>query len=623
MLSLSTKQQEIVNHLDGAILVKAGPGSGKTRVLIERVKKLLLIKKRSKILTLTFSNLAADEIKNRLNDDPSIVDYIDNVYVGTIHSFCLDLVQTRGNLLGLENDIVLFENTTDRQAIIKDVLLDDPALLNNTNIKNTLSDHKKITEFIQYCLDKISDQKKNFISPDMCTLEDPIPQIYSGYCQKLLTQNALDFDDILFFAYRILTENQGVVRLYNSLYKYICIDEAQDLNFAQYQVIRALCGNEFKNIMMVGDEKQSIYAFNGSDSSLMTSKFVEDFKPTTTYSLNENFRSAKSIVKFANRLGHYDSTANYVYNGELKAFSFINEEEEAEYVKNRILELIKNGNPDIDKQLSYNDFAIIARNKYVFKYIEQSLIKHSIPFFYKKSGTGIENESDYMFSFDLAMRIIINNKDLIHLRKLSQLLKVPLNDNRTYSTGFEILSKILSNSIYINLLPALEILQEVPLDFTRSIKCLEKNLPDFDDGERYLVMNDIRQWRTHWVKYCSQVRKENRTLASFRNCVSLGKTQDISPDHGVELLTAHMSKGLQFEAVFIIGLTEGTFPDYRAIRARGKELEQEKNNMYVAVTRAKRLCYLTYPKQKLMPWGDRKYQEPSRYIADIIKNNND
>jgi DNA helicase-2/ATP-dependent DNA helicase PcrA len=133
--------------------------------------------------------------------------------------------------------------------------------------------------FLQYALNLISEQKKNFISPDVCKKNDPFPAIYAEYNQQLLKQNALDFDDILFFAYRILIENPGVVRLYNSLYRYICVDEAQDLNFAQYEVIKALCGSDFKNIMLVGDEKQSIYGFNGSDSTLMTKRFVADFQP--------------------------------------------------------------------------------------------------------------------------------------------------------------------------------------------------------------------------------------------------------------------------------------------------------------------------------------------------------
>jgi DNA helicase-2/ATP-dependent DNA helicase PcrA len=147
---------------------------------------------------------------------------------------------------------------------------------------------------------------------------------------------------------------------------------------------------------------------------------------------------------------------------------------------------------------------------------------------------------------------------------------------------------------------------------------LEENLCD---DERYLALKDIEQWDKHWKEYTAQVSRENRSLLSFRNYISLGKTQSVSYDKGIALLTAHMSKGLQFEVVFVIGLTEGTFPDYRAVRSGGAEMEQEKSNMYVAVTRAKRLCFLSHPEIKMMPWGDEKQQTPSRFIKDVLPSN--
>ena len=168
------------------------------------------------------------------------------------------------------------------------------------------------------------------------------------------------------------------------------------------------------------------------------------------------------------------------------------------------------------------------------------------------------------------------------------------------------------------MIPALEVLSKEVLNFSTALNCLDNILPSFDDDERYLISMDIQQWRNHWSKYCMLVPKENRTLTSFRNQISLGKTRETEDSNGIALLTAHMSKGLQFDVVFIIGLSEGTFPDYRAIKADDTQLSQEMNNMYVAVTRAKRLCYMTYPAKKRMPWGDIKLQSPSRYIKDIV-----
>lgn len=611
-MQLSQKQLQIVNHKDGALLVEAGPGSGKTRVLIERIKCLLSSSKRGKVLALTFSNLAADEMKDRLSEDRAFEEQLDRVTAGTIHSFCLDLVQSRGNLIGLNTDMVLFESEDDRKTVLKDVFL------GNQQLKDFLVRQQDKNQIMQRTLQLITEQKKRFVLPENCSINEPFPLIYSEYNRKLIDQNAMDFDDILFFAYRILTENPSVVHVYNSLYRYICIDEAQDLNFAQYQVIKALCGDSFNNVMLVGDANQSIYGFNGSDSDFMTKSFVVDFSPVI-YKLNDNYRSAKRIVEFANRLEHYDSITNYVYDGELLATKLADESAEAKFVADKIEELIKNGHPDVEGQLSVNRIAVIARNKYVFSHLEKELSDRNIPFSFKKNSTGIDNESDYMKVFGLAIRILINKKDYIHLTQLKKAVGFSGNitDNKN-ENGITVLREVLTKTDYESMIPALEVLSKEVLNFSAALNYLDNILSSFDDDERYLISMDIQQWRNHWSKYCMLVPKENRTLTSFRNQISLGKTRETEDNNGIAFLTAHMSKGLQFDVVFIIGLSEGTFPDYRAIKAGGSQLSQEMNNMYVAVTRAKRLCYMTYPARKRMPWGDIKNQSPSRYIKDII-----
>ena len=610
-VNLSEKQRQIVEFTDGALLVEAGPGSGKTRVLIERIKHLINNSKRGKVLALTFSNMAADEMKTRLSEDNSFEENVDRVTVGTIHSFCLDLVQSRGNLIGLNSDIVLFENENDRKTVLKDAFIDNPEL--NAFISN-YSDKQRI---LQRSLQLISERKKTFILPENCTDNDPFPLIYSEYNRKLIEQNAMDFDDILFFAYRILVENPRVVQMYNSLYKYICVDESQDLNFAQYQVIKALCGTSFKNLMLVGDANQSIYGFNGSSSVYMSKNFVEDFKPTR-FILNENYRSAKRIVEFANQLEHYDSVTNYVYDGELCAYCFDDEDSEAKYIVDKIEQLIRDGHPDVEGKITENSIAVIARNRYVFNKLEHELANRNLSFYFKKTISGIENESDLMKVFDLSIRILINSRDYIHLNQLMKLTGYAERGASSYSDGLSIIKNALKSTEYSIIIPALEKLNKENLNVNNSLGAIQDLLPSFSDDERYLISMDIDQWRKHWTKYCMIVPKENRSLTSFRNLISLGKTAATEAHTGISLLTAHMSKGLQYDVVFVMGLCEGVFPDYRAINEGEKQLAQEKNNMYVAVTRAKRLCYMTFPKKKMMPWGDIKYQTPSRYIKDIL-----
>lgn len=610
-VNLSEKQRQIVEFTDGALLVEAGPGSGKTRVLIERIKHLINNSKRGKVLALTFSNMAADEMKTRLSEDNSFEENVDRVTVGTIHSFCLDLVQSRGNLIGLNSDIVLFENEDDRKTVLKDAFIDNPEL--NAFISN-YSDKQRI---LQRSLQLISERKKTFILPENCTDNDPFPLIYSEYNRKLIEQNAMDFDDILFFAYRILVENPRVVQMYNSLYKYICVDESQDLNFAQYQVIKALCGTSFKNLMLVGDANQSIYGFNGSSSVYMSKNFVEDFKPTR-FILNENYRSAKRIVEFANQLEHYDSVTNYVYDGELSAYCFDDEDSEAKYIVDKIEQLIRDGHPDVEGKITESSIAVIARNRYVFNKLEHELANRNLSFYFKKTISGIENESDLMKVFDLSIRILINSRDYIHLNQLMKLTGYAERGASSYSDGLSIIKNALKSTEYSIIIPALEKLNKENLNVNNSLDAIQDLLPSFSDDERYLISMDIDQWRKHWTKYCMIVPKENRSLTSFRNLISLGKTAATEAHTGISLLTAHMSKGLQYDVVFVMGLCEGVFPDYRAINEGEKQLAQEKNNMYVAVTRAKRLCYMTFPKKKMMPWGDIKYQTPSRYIKDIL-----
>lgn len=618
-MNLSAKQKAIVDHIDGAMLVKAGPGSGKTRVLTERVKCLLTTKKRGKVLAITFSNMAAEEMRTRLENDPKVGEGMDHLSVSTIHSFCLDVIQSRGYLIGLRPDISLFENENDRVSILRSVFLDEP------EYEAIYQQEPKQNAFLSTYLSLISEQKRALILPESCNANVPFPAVYKKYNDALALQNAMDFDDILFYSYRILTENLDVAKLYNSVYRYICIDEAQDLNNAQYRVIQALCGESFRNIMMVGDENQSIYAFNGSSSKYMSELFVRDFNPTI-FTLDENFRSAKQIIKYANTLtGNNDDVSKYFYKGELTISPYANEQDEAIAVRSKIEKLMVQGHKDVEGSLNYDDFAVIARNKYVLSDIEEELRKSDIPYFYKRTQSGIACETDYMEALDLILRLIMNPRDFYHRQLLCTLVKADVqNENDCSDTAkqLEQLEQLLSQGGYGWISSVLPLLTtDGTINFDKVLKTLQNKIPsDLTDDDRYLLEKDLTEWQSHWERFKSRVARENRSLVSFRNAISLGKTQSIGAESGVALLTAHMSKGLEFEVVFIIGLNEGTFPDYRALISNGDATAQEKNNMYVAVTRAKRLCFLSYPEIKRMPWGDEKKQLPSRFIANYGTN---
>jgi DNA helicase-2/ATP-dependent DNA helicase PcrA len=222
-----------------------------------------------------------------------------------------------------------------------------------------------------------------------------------------------------------------------------------------------------------------------------------------------------------------------------------------------------------------------------------------------------------MEAFDLILRLLMNPMDVYHKQMLCKLVLKDASVDVDCTDTKALIGQLLFDSKYAWMYPvSTHISVDGVLDFGKVIGALRENSPsDSDENDRYLLEKDIAEWQAHWIRFKSHVAHENRSLVSFRNAISLGKTQSVEADSGVALLTAHMSKGLEFEVVFIIGLTEGTFPDYRAVNSGGEAITQEKNNMYVAATRAKRLCFLSYPKMKRMPWGDDKKQYPSRFIA--------
>jgi DNA helicase-2/ATP-dependent DNA helicase PcrA len=283
-------------------------------------------------------------------------------------------------------------------------------------------------------------------------------------------------------------------------------------------------------------------------------------------------------------------------------------------------ELLLLGHKDIENPLEYDNFAVIARNKYVFSQIESEFTDGDIPFFYKKTQSGIACETSCMEVFDLMLRLLMNPMDVYHKQMLCKLVSKDTSAGAGCPDTKTLIGQLLSDSKYAWMDSVLaNISVNDVLDFDKVIGALKESSPtDLTNDDRYLLEKDIDEWQKHWERFKGHVARENRTLISFRNAISLGKTQEINAETGVALLTAHMSKGLEFEVVFIIGLSEGTFPDYRAVNTGGNAITQEKNNMYVAVTRAKRLCYLSYPQIKRMPWGDDKKQYPSRFIRQSL-----
>lgn len=635
-LKLSPMQKRIVENTEGPMLVKASAGSGKTRVLTERVRYLLEEKKgRFKIMALTFTNKAAEEMKERLENLP---DLSRRTYIGTIHSFCLEVIRNQGAAIGIKQMPHILESSSDRKKVIQNVFESNSRLERVLKEYNN-DDSKKL---FQRCLDYIIGIKRGLYlhGIDESNFKKEEYQIlYEQYQNLLVSQNTIDFDDLLLLAYRIFVERPEIAELYRRLYRYICIDEAQDLTFAHYKIIKTICGDSHRNVLMVGDPNQAIYGFNGSDTRFMLKHFLADFQAETV-DLKDNYRSSRAVIRMANAITPGAiNIDNSMIDGISEIKDFDDEDCEAQWVLEKIKTLLaEKSHKDIEGEINLQKISVLARNKYVFKKLDTLLVKNEIPFYYKKTGEQFESESDMMRMFELGLRVIINKLNDIHYFQIAMLLKIDEPPERTFKTGLEKLralramigEKELSEQ-YDILLHSWEILEKNEEKFKASLDNIDKYARsaievDKENGandsdlirisQMALIISDIETWSLLWERFRRKVSRDERTLQNFRNSIALGVIQVNQGNDGLALATVHSAKGLEFDIVFLMGMTEGTFPDYRALRSRGRAMEEEKNNAFVAVTRSKRLLYVTYPKNKEMPWGDIKVQQASRFIAN-------
>ncbi|MDP0588086.1 MAG: ATP-dependent helicase [Candidatus Endonucleobacter bathymodioli] len=606
-IDLSKKQRSIVDAKDGALYVKASAGSGKTRVLTERIR-VLLSRSNKKVLALTFTNKAGQEIKDRLEN---IEDIEKRTFVGTFHGFCQSVLENHGHLIGYAEMPHIFEDEGDRLELIEQAIHLTPSyasIYSKKSRKDKINFRYRTLNFIA----KIKCKLINETEISAQTNDTNIILLYCGYHDILKSQNAIDFDDLLLKVYGLFMDYPKIAALYRRSFSAICVDEAQDMNNAQYQLLKALANVEFTNILMVGDPNQSIFHFNGSSPDYMDRKFVNDFKPAII-ELNENYRSSIAVLQAAQQLipdtGPIDSA---VKQGVFELYKFKNETIEAQMVVKKIQEiyLLKN-HADIEGELSYEKIAVLARNKYLFKPLEEALQASNIPHYYKMTPGALKFESDLMQIFDLALRVKLNTQDELHKKRLLAALSL---DKQEFSDLSEIATSIHDDSqkIVINLVMSLV---DDGSNIKNELEAYKEQIAITDDNEKDMLFRDIDELLDHWHNYAKVT--DNKSLQQFKNAMALGQTHPLAQHSGVTLSTVHTMKGQEFDIVFMIGMDDETFPDYRAVRSGGVELTQEKNNLYVAFTRSKRLLYVTWPENRTMPWGDTKRRKISRFLKDI------
>ncbi len=634
MISLSVAQDEIVKFdLTKPIQIIASAGSGKTRVLTERIRHILSNTKKDKVLALTFTNKAAQEMQERLADFDGVEE---RIWVSTVHSVAQSIIESYGHSIGLPNDLHIYERDQDRMELFLQSLRDSNVDIDEYLNVNDPAEKRKRNQVMQGYMDAFAEIKRELLI-DQTEIEEKYPNeprfydIYQDYQQALANSGGIDFNDILFYAYRILNEHSNIARTYQVQYKHVCVDEAQDLNKAQYELIKVFCGEKIKSVLMVGDPNQMIYGFNGS-KDYFEKDFVNDFLPQT-FSLKENYRSTKAVIDIANKIKP-NSQINHemAFQGWAGIQPCINEEVEANWVIKNLKQLSEyKTHEEIEGDITLDKIVIIGRNKFVFNQLEAKLKEHNIPYFFNKGERQAEPESLFGKILDYAIRLKLNPKDWIDGKKLCSILKV----KQPKQWDDQNLLGVWADTVKASSLPLADVQsfllyeihnlnQEEP-NIRKFCKTLEaklnehktEELPETDKNktelELALSLQELTMFLKRWTSFKS--KGLGSTLKAFRNAMTLGKLDTDVQGKGLTLSTVHTMKGLEKDIVFLIGMCDGVFPDYRATSK--KDLNEEQNNAFVAVTRARRWLYISYPQNRMMPWGSSKYHNISRFISDI------
>ncbi len=592
---LNPEQQKAVLQTDGPIIILAGAGSGKTRVLTYKV--LYLIKEKNidsfNILMVTFTNKAANEMKERVQKFMSNDQRLktNSPIIATFHSLCAKILRIEGKYIGLSSKFAIYD-TQDSLDGIKEAM----RLLDIST-----KDYKPSS-----ILASISQAKNELLTeneyPNYArgNFQEKVAKVYIAY-QKILAENqALDFDDLLIKTIYLFDKNPQILEKYQNRFRYILIDEYQDTNRAQY-VLTRLLAKKFNNICVVGDFSQSIYSWRGADFTNLN-KFKDDFKNTKTFSLSQNYRSTQKILDAASSVISKNTTHPVLklwtknpLGEEIEIFEAQNEQQEIEFIVNKIVEM----------KLRFSDAAILYRTNAQSRVLEEVFLHHSIPYvliggtrFYERKE--IKDVLSYL-------RILDNKKDKVSLKRIEKIGKRKMEkflelqkslENIENLATIDILDKIIKKTDYLELYDEEDEEDRERLENIKELRSVALNFPNL----------------TNFLENVSLVEQEYTPDPSASQRSPNGDSGQAKKD-AVTLMTLHAAKGLEFPYVFMIGMEEGLFPHSRSLMEKN-ELEEERRLCYVGMTRARIKLFLTHARRRIF-FGQKTSNIISRFILEL------
>ncbi|NGP46082.1 DNA helicase PcrA [Bacillaceae bacterium SIJ1] len=628
---LNDKQRQAVQHTDGPLLIMAGAGSGKTRVLTHRMAYLMSEKHIApwNILAITFTNKAAREMQERIS---RLTGLGDDLWISTFHSMCVRMLRRDIDRLGINRNFSILDSS-DQLSLIKQILKDlnlDPKKFDPRAMLGTISSAKNELKTASAYSQMVGGY-----------YDEQAADIYKEYERRLRKNHSLDFDDLIMMTIRLFQEVPEVLQFYQKKFQYIHVDEYQDTNHAQYMLVKMLAA-QHRQLCVVGDSDQSIYKWRGADITNILS-FEKDYPEATVILLEQNYRSTQLILQAANGVIAQNSNrkpkelwTDNLEGAPIHLYAAQTERDEAQFVTGKMKELVQSG------QYKYSDIAVLYRTNAQSRTMEETLVKSNVNYT-MVGGTKFYDRKEIKDVLAY-LRLIANPDDDL---SFARVINVPKR-----GIGASTMDKVAAYGLDhdLSLFEVLKEIEEVGLSarFTKALRSFGEQIDHWTKQQDYLSVTEIVEEVLEKTGYRDMLknektieaqsrlenidefltvsqqfeeRSEDKSLLAFLTDLALiadiDKVEDDDglPQDSVVLMTLHSAKGLEFPIVFLIGMEEGIFPHSRSL-FEDDEMEEERRLCYVGITRAEKVLYMSRANMRTL-YGRTNINPPSRFLSEI------